>query len=137
MNQVTLLGRLVADPKTFNIDNNKQMTSFTIATGYDKYTEFTECVAFENQAKLIRDHCQKGTMLGVVGRLQTRKFTDKNGQERKSTQVIVSNLTLTSSNKTEQTSQQTSYTEPVKKHNTYNDFDVPNELTIDNNDLPF
>lgn len=137
MNQIVLLGRITADPKTFNIGTDKQMTSFTIATGYDKYTEFTDCVAFEQQAKLVRDHCQKGTMLGVVGRLQTRKYTDKEGKERKSTQVVVSSLTLTSSKNTqqEQTSN-SSYNEPAQNKSSYNDFDPPT-LTIDSDDLPF
>jgi single-strand DNA-binding protein len=135
MNQIVLLGRLTSEPKIINL-KGKDMASLTIATGYGDYTEFTECIAFDKSAELISKYCHKGDMLGVVGRLQTKKYTDQKGIERKSTQVVVSSLTLTSSKNTqqEQTSQ-TSYTEPVKKHNSYNDFEP--ELKIDSDDLPF
>ena len=141
MNQITLLGRLVAEPKIIDI-RGKDMASLTIATGYGEYTEFTDCIAFDKSAELIKKFCHKGDMLGIVGRLQTKKYTDKEGKERKSTQVVVSSLTLTSSKNTqqEQTSQ-TSYTQPVQKHNSYNDFDTSEidgpKLDITSDDLPF
>jgi single-strand DNA-binding protein len=131
LNNVTLCGRIVAEPKTYNLSGDKQMTTFTIATGYDKYTEFTDCVAFEQQAKLVSNHCHKGDMLGIVGRLQTRSYEDKqDGKKRKSTQVVVSSLTLTSSKNTqqEQTSS-TSYTQPVEDDNPV--------IDITSDDLPF
>ena len=136
MNNVQLLGRLVAEPKIINI-KGKDMASITIATGYGDYTEFTDCIAFDKSAELIKKYCHKGDMLGVVGRLQTKKYTDKNGQERKSTQVVVSSLTLTSSKNTqqEQTSN-SSYNEPTQNKSSYNDFDPP-KLTIDSDDLPW
>ena len=136
MNNVQLLGRLVAEPKIINI-KGKDMASITIATGYGDYTEFTDCIAFDKSAELIKKYCHKGDMLGVVGRLQTKKYTDKNGQERKSTQVVVSSLTLTSSKNTqqEQTSN-SSYNEPTQNKSSYNNFDPP-KLTIDSDDLPW
>ena len=143
MNQVTLVGRLVKEPTVYNLADNKQMTTFTIVTGKDKYAEFTDCVAFEQQAKLVKDHCHKGEMLGVVGRLQTRSYEDKqDGKKRKSTQVVVQSLTLTSSKGNEQTSPNTSYNKPVDKHNPYNDFETLDEndgplLDITSDDLPF
>ena len=136
MNNVQLLGRLVAEPKIIEI-KGKDMASITIATGYGEYTEFTDCIAFEKSAELIKKFCHKGDMLGVVGRLQTKKYTDKEGKERKSTQVVVQSLTLTSSknNQQEQTSN-SSYNEPAQNKSSYNDFDPP-KLTIDSDDLPF
>ena len=136
MNQIVLLGRLTAEPKIIEI-KGKDMASFTIATGYGEYTEFTDCIAFDKSAELIKKYCHKGDMLGLVGRLQTKKYTDKSGQERKSTQVVVSSLTLTSSKNTqqEQTSN-SSYNEPAQNKSSYNDFDPP-KLTIDSDDLPF
>ena len=136
MNNVQLLGRLVAEPKIIEIEG-KDMASFTIATGYGEYTEFTDSIAFEKSAELIKKYCHKGDMLGVVGRLQTKKYTDKEGKERKSTQVVVQSLTLTSSknNQQEQTSN-SSYNEPAQNKSSYNDFDPP-KLTIDSDDLPF
>jgi single-strand DNA-binding protein len=141
MNNVQLLGRLVAEPKIIEI-KGKDMASFTIATGYGEYTEFTDCIAFEKSAELIKKFCHKGDMLGLVGRLQTKKYTDREGKERKSTQVVVQSLTLTSSknNQQEQTSN-SSYTQQSKKHNPYNDFDASEidgpKLDITSDDLPF
>ena len=104
---------------------------------YGDYTEFTDCIAFDKSAELIKKYCHKGDMLGLVGRLQTKKYTDKEGKERKSTQVVVQSLTLTSSknNQQEQTSN-SSYNEPTQNKSSYNDFDPP-KLTIDSDDLPF
>lgn len=136
MNNVTLCGRLVAEPKIIEI-KGKDMASFTIATGYGDYTEFTDCIAFDKSAELISKYCHKGDMLGLVGRLQTKKYTDKNGQERKSTQVVVSSLTLTSSKNTQQEQTSTSsYTQKTQNNNSYNEFDPPT-LTVDSDDLPF
>lgn len=141
MNQIVLLGRLVSEPKIINI-KGKDMASVTIATGYGDYTEFTDCIAFDKSAELIKKYCHKGDMLGVVGRLQTKKYTDQKGIERKSTQVVVSSLTLTSSKNTqqEQTSTQ-SYNKPIDKHNPYNDFNASDldgpTLDITSDDLPF
>ena len=134
MNQIVLLGRLTAEPKIIEL-KGKDMASITIATGYGDYTEFTDCIAFDKSAELIKKYCHKGDMLGIVGRLQTKKYTDKEGKERKSTQVVVSSLTLTSSKNTqqEQTSN-SSYNEPAQNKSSYNYFDSP-KLTVDSDDL--
>lgn len=90
MNIAMLNGNLTRDPELKSTQNGKQVCSFSIAIneGKDK-TEFVNCVAWEKTAELIGQVAKKGDRMCVSGRIQTRKWTDQQGQDRYATEVIV------------------------------------------------
>lgn len=95
MNNVCLAGNLTKTPELRTTPAGKKVTSFTVAIneGKDK-TEFVNCVAWEKTAEVVSQYCQKGNRVALTGRLQTRKFEDKNGVEKYTTEVIVSQFDL-------------------------------------------
>lgn len=98
LNVVAIMGRLAADPELKTTNSGKSVCSFRIAndTGYknadgSSQTNWLECVAWERTAEFICKYFQKGTLIALDGRLQTRQYTDKNGQNRTVTEIRVQN----------------------------------------------
>ena len=96
INNVVLMGRLVATPELRNTQTGVAVTSFTIAVersfaraGEQRQADFINCVAWRNSAEFISRYFQKGSMLAITGSLQTRNYEDKNGNKRTATEVIV------------------------------------------------
>lgn len=94
-NNVILTGRLTADPELKTTPNNVSVCSFSIAndTGYgeNKKTHFISCVAWRSTAEFISRYFGKGDMIGINGSIQTRKYTDKEGNSRTAFEVLVNN----------------------------------------------
>ena len=93
MNNVSLIGRLTAEPE---IRNNKDLTiaNFTLAVdriGSDE-ADFIRCVAFGKSAEFVDDYFTKGLRVGVSGRIQTGRYEDKDGNTRYTTDIIVERL---------------------------------------------
>lgn len=95
MNNVAIAGNLTKTPELRTTPAGKKVTSFTVAVneGKDK-TEFVNCVAWEKTAEVVAQYCQKGNRVALTGRLQTRKYADKNGVEKYTTEVIVNQFDL-------------------------------------------
>lgn len=95
LNHIILMGRLVRDPVVRAVGNGSNAANFTLAVERDyakdgqKETDFIDCVAFRQTADFISKYFTKGRMMAVVGRLQVRDWTDKEGKKRKSFEVIV------------------------------------------------
>ena len=95
LNLIALTGRMTRDPELRTLDSGVSVTSFSIAVQRNykiegEYpTDFIDCVAWRGTADFICKHFSKGSMLTVVGNLETRKFTDKDGNNRKAVEVIV------------------------------------------------
>jgi len=99
LNKVILGGRLVADPELRQTTSGIPVTSFTIAVSrrFVKQSEdqnqqtadFISIVAWRSQAEFITRYFRKGSSICVVGSLQTRSWTDQQGQKRYSTEVVV------------------------------------------------
>jgi single-strand DNA-binding protein len=100
VNKVILVGNLGRDPEVRNLPSGERMANLRIATSEtwrDKSsgerkekTEWHTVVIFnENLAKFAESYLRKGSKVYVEGALQTRKWTDQNGQERYSTEVVV------------------------------------------------
>lgn len=96
INNVTLMGRLVATPELRNTQTGVAVTSFTIAVdrsfvrqGEQRQADFIDCVAWRNSAEFISKYFQKGSMIAITGSIQTRTYDDKNGNKRKATEIIV------------------------------------------------
>lgn len=104
-NLVVLSGRLTADPELKVTPNGKSVCSFTIAVdrgyGNNKETDFITCVAWEQRAEFISKYFSKGSEIGIEGNIQTRKWQDKNGNNRIAFEIKVNNTQFIGSKKTE------------------------------------
>lgn len=94
MNISILMGRLTAEPELRRTQSGKDVLSFCLAVdrgyGEKKETDFINCVAWEGTAKFISQWFRKGSLILVEGALRTRKYTDKSGNNRTVTEVLVS-----------------------------------------------
>lgn len=92
LNNVILMGRLVADPELRTTSTNKSVANFRIAVdrGYskDKQADFITIVAWENTADFISKYFHKGDMIALRGEIQTRSYEDNNGNKRTAFEVL-------------------------------------------------
>jgi single-strand DNA-binding protein len=102
VNKVLLLGRLGADPDVRTTPEGVQVASFSLATSTvsikngekKEYTEWHRCSAFNKAAEIVGQYLKKGSQTFVEGSLRTRKWTDKEGIDRYTTEVTVGRLVL-------------------------------------------
>lgn len=92
MNKVVLMGRLTADPELKYTQSNIPVTSFTIAVNRKDNADFIDCVAWRGTAELITKWFHRGKMIAAIGSIQTRNWQDKNGNKRKASEVVVSEV---------------------------------------------
>ena len=147
MNQVVLMGRLTRDPELRHTGTGTAVASFTLAVdrGFtsrdsgERQTDFIDIVAWRSTAEFVSKYFVKGQMAAVTGRLQIRDWTDKDGNKRRSAEVVADNIYFTESKKSRESAgfqaparsdYDSGYTAPV----TGSDF---SELDEDDGDLPF
>ena len=98
LNKVILAGRLTADPELKTTPAGLSVTSFTVAVdrrfGKDKQTDFICCVAWRQTAEFVTKYFVKGSAICIVGSIQTRKYTDKNGNKRTAVEVVAEEATF-------------------------------------------
>lgn len=101
VNKVILIGNLGQDPEVRSTAGGTQVASLRIATSerrkdksgeWADHTEWHSVVAFGRTAENIGRYCKKGKQIFVEGRLQTRKWQDKEGNDRWSTEVVADNV---------------------------------------------
>lgn len=98
LNNVTLMGRLTKDPEIRTTGSGIPTTTFSIAVDRDygkdgkRETDFPTIVAWRGTAEFVGKYFRKGSMIVVSGRLQTRNFTDKEGNKRSATEVVADNV---------------------------------------------
>lgn len=104
INRIVLMGRLTADPDYRQTPNGIAVASFTVAVdrsyaskGQERQTDFIPCVAWRQTADFVSRYFQKGNMIAVDGSLQTRKYTDKQGNPRTAFEVIIDQVSFTGS----------------------------------------
>ena len=93
MNNVSLVGRLTRDPEIKATNSGSSYARFSIAVdrrGKDAGTDFINIVAWRDRAEFIAKYFKKGKPILVLGELQTRSYTDKQGKKCYVTEVIVS-----------------------------------------------
>lgn len=96
-NTVILSGRLTADPELKTTTNGISVTSFTIAvdrpykSGEEKKTDFINIVAWRGTAEFVTHYFTKGSLIGIEGSIQTRKYEDKDGNNRTAFEVVANN----------------------------------------------
>ena len=106
-NLVVLTGRLTANPELKTTSNGVSVCSFSIAVdrrykqGEDKQTDFINIVAWRGAAEFISKHFSKGSMIGVEGSIQTRKYQDKDGNNRTVYEVVANNVQFVESKRSE------------------------------------
>ena len=98
MNNVSLIGRLTADPELRHTQSDLAMTRFSIAVdrsytkpGEDSQADFINLVAWRHTAEYICKYFTKGQRIGITGEIRTGSYTDKNGNKRTSFEVFVNN----------------------------------------------
>ncbi|MBQ6848098.1 MAG: single-stranded DNA-binding protein [Clostridia bacterium] len=138
-NLVVLTGRLTADPELKTTTNGTSVVSFSIAvdrryrSGEERQTDFINIVAWRSSAEFISKYFKKGSLIGIEGSIQTRRYTDKNGNNRTAFEVIANNVQFVES-KRDGGAAPTS--EPASFSNAdVNDFADLGDATDD--DLPF
>lgn len=99
LNTIILMGRLTADPELRHTSNNIPVTSFTLAVnrnyvkqGADRVTDFIDIVAWRSTAEFVSKYFRKGQLVAVQGSLQTRTYTDKDGNNRKAFEVVADSV---------------------------------------------
>lgn len=117
LNKIVLMGRLTAKPDVIKCDNSdNRYTRFTIAvernykSGDEKITDFINCTAWNSTAIFISKFFDKGNMIAVTGELNIDNYTDKDGNNRTSANVHVSDVSFTGERNEPQN-------EPPKKNN--------------------
>ena len=108
LNAVQIAGRFTAAPVVRIANSGKSVCNFTIAVDRDRKnaegqweTDFIPCVAFGSAAEFIEKYFNKGSMAIVVGRLQLRDWTDKDGSSHRTAEILVSNVYFAGDSKRE------------------------------------
>ena len=138
LNHITIMGRLTRDPEMRRTGSGVAVTSFTIACDRDfgqngeKETDFIDITAWRNTAEFVSKYFTKGRMAVISGRLQIRKWKDKDGNDRRSAEVVADNVYFGDSKKDDTT------TFSTQNYNTASapasDYPV---LSDDDSQLPF
>ena len=143
LNRIVLMGRLTRDPELRRTGSGVAVTSFTIAVDRDfsskdsgeKETDFIDCVAWRQTGEFVSKYFTKGRMAVVSGRLQIRNWTDKDGNKRRTAEVIAENVYFGDSKKDETDNGYTGFIKnPDPQPAPANDFAM---LDDDDAQLPF
>ena len=98
LNHITVMGRICNDIELRRTGSGTAVASFTLAVDRDfknngeKETDFIECVAWRHTGEFVNTYFKKGSMAVVSGRLQIRSWTDKDGNKRKTAEVVAENV---------------------------------------------
>ena len=99
LNHIVIMGRLTRDPELRRTGSGVAVASFTVAVdrdfggrdGGEKETDFIDCVAWRQTGEFVSKYFTKGRMIVVSGRLQIRSWTDKDGNKRRTAEVVADN----------------------------------------------
>ena len=99
LNHIVIMGRLTRDPELRRTGSGIAVASFTVAVdrdfggreGGERETDFIDCVAWRQTGEFVSKYFTKGRMIVVSGRLQIRSWTDKDGNKRRTAEVVADN----------------------------------------------
>ena len=158
LNHIVLMGRLVADPELRTTPSGVSVATFALACDRDfknkqtgeRETDFVNIVVWRQTAEFVSRYFTKGRMAVVEGRLQTRKYTDKEGNKRTAVEVVADNVYFGDSRRegdggsyAPAPSYGGGYTAPVHPQQPSGGYAAPSgpdqfsELVDDDGDLPF
>lgn len=100
LNRIIIMGRLTRDPELRNTQSGTSVTSFTLAVDRDfkdresgeKSTDFIDVVAWRHTADFVCKYFSKGRMAVAEGRLQIREWKDKDGNNRRTAEIVAENV---------------------------------------------
>ena len=100
LNHITIMGRLTRDPELRRTGSGVAVASFTLAVdrdfggrdGGERETDFIDCVAWRQTGEFVSKYFTKGRMAVVSGRLQIRSWNDKEGNKRRTAEVVADNV---------------------------------------------
>ena len=136
INNVTLVGRLVAPPELKKTPNNVSSLQGTLAVNRnfknengDREADFIQFQAWRGTADIIAQYCSKGSLIGLTGRIQTRSYDNQQGQRVYVTEVVADSVALLESRNKQQEQA------PAQPSNNYTGNSNP--FSISDDDLPF
>ena len=100
LNHIIVMGRLTRDPELRRTGSGVAVASFTVAVdrdfspkdGGERETDFIDCVAWRQTGEFVSKYFTKGRMAVVSGRLQIRSWTDKDGNKRRTAEIVADNV---------------------------------------------
>ena len=100
LNHIIIMGRMTRDPEIKYTQSNTPVASFSLAVERDfggrdggaKQTDFIDCTAWRQTAEFVSKYFVKGSMAVVSGRLQIREWNDREGNKRRSAEVVADNI---------------------------------------------
>ena len=99
LNRIIVMGRMTRDPELRRTNSGTAVASFTVAVDRDfksqsgeKETDFIDVVAWRNTAEFVSKYFSKGRMAVVEGRLQLRDWTDKEGNKRRTAEIVADSV---------------------------------------------
>lgn len=107
LNVVVLTGRLTADPELRKTTSGISVTSFSIAvdrryrSGEERQTDFINIVAWRSSAEFVANYFKKGQLIAIEGSIQTRRYQDKDGNNRTAFEVVANNVQFAESKRSE------------------------------------
>ena len=158
LNRAILMGRLVANPELRTTPNGIPVTSFRIAVdrpvsrGAERQTDFIDIVAWRRTAEFVSQWFTKGMMAVVVGSIQSRRWQDKNGNNRTSIEVVADEVQFGESKRSREANgnagyqdngYQGGYSEMQSAPRSVPNFDLPtggsdfSEISDDDGEVPF
>lgn len=144
LNRIIIMGRLARDPELRRTQSGTAVASFTLAVDRDfkdkatgeRSTDWIDVVAWRNTAEFVSRYFTKGRMAVVEGRLQVRDWTDKEGNKRRTAEIVAENVYFGDSKRDSDSSYQGGYSSGG-----YQTTEQPNnefyELQDEDGDLPF
>lgn len=100
INSVVIMGRLTKDPELKTTQSGLSVISFTVAVdrkyqkGGERQADFLNVVAWRHTAEFVEKYFRKGSMIAVQGSIQTRKYEDKNGNNRTAVEIVADNVSF-------------------------------------------
>lgn len=143
INSVVIMGRLTYDPELRTTPNGISVVRIQVAcdrnysrANEDRKTDFIDVTAWRQTAEFISRYFRKGSMIAIEGSIQTDNFTDKDGNKRKSVQVVANNVSFCGSKAESGTGSNPAYSQPAPSYASADNSDFE-EIIDDDDDLPF
>lgn len=145
LNVVAIIGRMVKDPVLKTTNSGKSACSFRIAndSGYkdasgQSQTNWLDVTAWGKTAEFVCKYFPKGSLIAIDGRLHTRQYQDKNGQNRTAVAIVAQNVSFCGSKESTSPAQQNTAQRPAAPLQlSQGEPDVDYALIEDDGDLPF
>ena len=141
INMVALMGRLTYEPELRKTPSDVSVLRFQVAcdrsyqrAGAERQADFIDCVAWRQTAEFISRYFHKGSMIAIEGTIQTSNYTDKNGNNRKQTEVLANNVSFCGSKN--ESGNMDIEPESAAKYSSADNSDFE-EIVDDDGDLPF